>query len=80
MKYQYFINLDDRGSFRADVRRGDCNGETVFEIRAGNELEEDETSIFEDGYLKHGRDLAGLENYLKDLGIMKEGDELEMGQ
>ncbi len=77
MTFQYYINLDERGSFRADVR--DEIGDTVFEIRAGNELEEDETSIFEDGYMKHGRDLVGLQSYLKDLWIMKDGDKLEFG-
>lgn len=45
--YKYFINLDERGSFYADVRNQ--AGKTVFEIKAGNELAEDESSIFNNG-------------------------------
>lgn len=69
IKYEYTINLDERGSFNADVR--DEDGKTVFEIKAGDELGEDETSIFEDGYMKHKNDIAGLEKYLKELGFME---------
>jgi hypothetical protein len=66
-KLFYFINLDERGSFSADVR--DAAGKTLFEIKAGNELEEGETSIFEDGFMKHKHDMDGLADYLTDLGI-----------
>lgn len=72
--YEYYINLDERGSFFADVRND--NGKTVFTIKAGNELAEDESSIFEDGFMKHTTDLTGLREYLIDLGIMKQGDKL----
>ncbi|WP_240533969.1 hypothetical protein [Aeromonas veronii] len=34
--YGYYINLDERGDFYADVR--DADGSTVFEIRAGESL------------------------------------------
>ena len=76
--YSYFINLDERGSFYADVR--DSSGKTVFEIKAGNELGEDETSIFEDGFMEHEDDLEGLRKYLVHLGIMKEGQKLVRGE
>lgn len=69
IKYEYNINLDERGSFLADVR--DENGKTVYWIKAGNELEDGESSIFEDGFMKHKDDLAGLEEYLKQLKIME---------
>ena len=68
MTYTYYINLDERGSFYADVR--DQNEKTVFEIRAGNELAEDETSIFEDGYMRDARDVDGLTDYLRDLRVI----------
>jgi hypothetical protein len=67
--YHYHINLDERGSFYADVR--DENGKTVYEIKEGNELPEGESSIFEDGFMKHKNDLVGLEEYLKQMGIME---------
>ena len=75
MKHTYHINLNERGSFYADVR--DVNEKTVFEIRAGNELEDGESSIFEDGYMRHTTDTAGLENYLHELGILSGKDWLD---
>lgn len=74
IKYEYNINLDERGSFYADVR--DEDGKTVFTIKAGDELEDGESSIFDDGYMKHKNDLRGLEEYLKQLGIMEPGSKL----
>ncbi len=66
MKYFYYINLDERSEFYADVRRenaGNQDGDTVFEING--------FEILDDGYMKHKRDIHGLENYLKDLGLIK---------
>jgi len=76
--FKYHINLDERGSFYADVRNQD--GKTVFEIKAGDELGPDETSIFEDGWMKHKDDLGGLKAYLVDLGIMSPSQKLVTGQ
>lgn len=67
--YSYFINLDERGEFFADVRN--TNGKTVFEIHG--------FEIFEDGFMKHKRDLRGLEEYLKSLGIMPQKSRLVGG-
>ena len=67
--YAYHINLNERGSFYADVRN--TSGKTVFTIKAGNELGPDETSIFEDGFMKHIHDMDGLKQHLVSLGIMK---------
>ena len=78
MTYKYFINLDERGSFLADVRNS--KGKTVFEIKAGDELAEDETSIFDDGFMSHKNDLEGLETYLKDLSVIGASDTIEHGQ
>lgn len=66
--YGYYIDLDERGSFLADVR--DANEKTVYTIRAGDELGEDETSIFDDGFMRDKNDLSGLTKYLKDLGVI----------
>ena len=66
--YGYSINLDERGDFYADVRNG--NGKTVFEIKSGDSLGEDESSILEDGFMKDKHDLDGLGKYLRSLGVM----------
>lgn len=68
--YGYYINLDERGDFYADVR--DSDGQTVFEIRAGNSLLEDVSSIFEDGFMRDKNDLAGLTEYLRELGVIQQ--------
>ncbi len=58
--YRYWINLDERGEFCADVRNP--QGDTVFEIHGFD--------IFEDGFMKNKHDVNGLEEYLRDLGII----------
>lgn len=60
---EYFIDLDERGDFRADVRRA---GATIFEIEGFD--------IFEDGFMRHKRDLTGLLDYMRDLGIATAAD------
>lgn len=46
----YYINIDEREDFNADVRAAES--QTVFDIRAGGGLvgEDDESSIFEGGF------------------------------
>lgn len=61
-KYQYHINLNERGVFYADVR--DEYGETIFEIKGFD--------IFEDGFMDHDADMLGLGGYLIDLGVIPE--------
>ena len=63
--YEYYINLDERGEFEADVR--DPNGKTVAEVREG---------IFEDGFMRNKNDISGLEDYLKSMKIIKPSDRL----
>lgn len=69
--FHYHVNLNERGCYRADVR--DEDGNTVYEILAGNELAEDESSIFEDGFMRNDKDMDGLTEYLTDLGIVPAG-------
>lgn len=64
--FGYYINLHERGEFYADVRNE--KGKTVFEIKLGDS--EDESNIFEDGFMKHEHDLKGLTEYLCDLGVV----------
>lgn len=68
MHYGYYIDLNERGGFSASVR--DINDKTVYTIRAGNELSEDETSIFDDGFMRHQDDVSGLTKYLQQLGVI----------
>jgi len=59
MTYEYYINLDERGIFEADVR--DADGNTVFE------LNED---LFEGGWMKNKKDVVGLNEYLRTMKII----------
>jgi len=68
-KYEYYVNLDERGEFYADVR--DPDEQTVFEIHGFD--------IFEDGWMKHKNDIDGLKKYLEHLGIMGPKDNLVKG-
>lgn len=70
MKYTYHINLNERGSFYADVRNED--EKTVMEIKGGNELAEDESSLVEDGFMRHFQDVEGLAEYMRSLGYSVE--------
>lgn len=66
--YTYYINLDERGDFYADVRKGkyNDNGKTVFEIRGFD--------MIEDGFIRHTRDTDGILDYMIDNGLAKAGD------
>jgi len=75
--FLYYINLDERGSFCADVRNS--SGETIFEIKAGNELAEGEVSIFDDGFMADKNDIAGLTDYLRSMAIIGPRDTITKG-
>lgn len=62
--YGYYVNLDERGSFYADLR--DASGETVFEIRADGE----EIDLVDAGYMRHKIDIDGLAEHLRALEII----------
>jgi hypothetical protein len=66
--FHYHVNLNERGCYYADVR--DPDGLTVFEIQAGNLLDENDSSIFEDGFIRHDKDMDGLTDYLRQLGVI----------
>ena len=67
--YEYYINLDERGEFYADVRNS--NGKTIWETHGFD--------VFEDGWMKHKNDLDGLKEYLVFLGIMNKNQNLKKG-
>lgn len=68
--FGYYVNLNERGSFYADVRNAD--GSTVFEVRGGRELGEDDTSMVEDGYMTSYTDVDGLRDFLVNTGVIPE--------
>lgn len=73
VNYTFHVNLDERGSFYADVRNS--NGKTVYELKAdGEELEQ-----VVDGFMKHRTDIDGLGEYLHDLGFMPKNATLVKG-
>jgi hypothetical protein len=61
----YYINLDERGDFFADLRKP-C-GESVFEIRA---CDDGAIDLIEDGFMAHKTDIAGLREHLVDMKII----------
>ena len=56
------VNLDERGTYFADVR--DANGNTVFEIHSN---EDGGIDLIEDGFMKHKDDLDGLTEHLQNV-------------
>lgn len=66
------VDLDERGSFKAHVENQ--NGKTVFEFSNEDETgwpSEEGLWLIADGFMSHGRDGAGLLDYLLSVGIAK---------
>jgi len=59
MTYEYYINLDERGEFNADVR--DADGKTVFEF---------DGEFFDYGWMDSKQDVVGLNEYLRTMNII----------
>jgi len=77
----YVIDLDERGEFRSHVE--DENGVSIFEIT--NEDQDEDAHItnggiwlVEAGYMKHAKDINGLHQYLKEIGVAKADSKLSM--
>ena len=68
MYYKYYVNLDERGEFNADVRAED--GTSVFEIHDIDHLYE----LVDGGFMQNKKDLGGLLDYLCGIGILGSGD------
>lgn len=74
VEYYHHVNLDERGSYSADVR--DADDKQIFLILAGDELSDGESSIFEDGFMKHKDDMAGLTDLLISLTLIPAGSRI----
>lgn len=68
--FGYFVNLDERGLFNADVR--DHAEMSVFTIVSMDQLNE----MIDDGFLRHTTDTDGLFDYLVSRDILNNDDEL----
>ena len=72
--FGYFVNLNERGFFEADVRNS--QGISVFQIKSGLSLPRGESDLIEDGFMKHGHDIKGLEKHLKEINVMPQAARL----
>ena len=68
MYYKYYVNLDERGEFNADVRSPD--GTTIFEIADTDHMWE----LIDAGFMQNNKDLDGLLDYMCGIGILGDGD------
>jgi hypothetical protein len=82
MANYYYDFHEERGEYRGYVE--DANGRDVWRVTYPDFYEDEESgelvessTIFEDGYMKDATDIEGLEDYLKKIGVLKHGDELE---
>jgi hypothetical protein len=69
--FLYVVDKDERGEFSFHVE--DTEGNEVYEY-VFDGSDEDQVSIFEDGFMNHTEDIVGLTKYMKDLGIIGEDD------
>jgi hypothetical protein len=69
--FEYYVNLDERGEFQADVRNN--KGKEIFGIGYYLNTIED---MVDCGFMDNGYDVQGLENYLKSVDILKQSDNL----
>lgn len=67
--FNYMIDLDERGEFQAHVKNS--KGNVVVDI--------DGFDLVEDGWMKHTRDIDGLKEFLVTARMMKDNDELVLG-
>lgn len=76
--FEYIIDLDERGEFRAHVE--DYTGDSIFEFSNENFFYDDmgevefseygELWLVTDGFMEHSKDVKGLKNYLISQGII----------
>lgn len=67
--YGYYINLDERGEFFADVKGIDDR--SVFEIDTDTIV-----TAIEDGFMDHKSDIVNLQAYLRQTGFIEPDAEL----
>lgn len=73
LNYSYYINLDERGIFSADVRNFD--GQTLIEVMSDDDGD-GEVWLVESGYMRDTQDIAGLTAYGIQVGILPAGSQI----
>lgn len=68
--FGFFVNLDERGDFYADVRNSE--GKTVLEIKTGPNGEPPE--LIESGYMTNKQDIQGLTDYMREMSLIGKED------
>jgi hypothetical protein len=69
--FGYYVNLDERGEFDADVRSEDSK--TLYEVRSD---EDGEIWQIESGFMADPHDVSGLYDMLVENGVLCADDEL----
>lgn len=64
-KYGYYINLDERGEFSADVRN--LESESILAIRST----EEGLWTVNLGFMRHGKDIDGLQAYMREMDLIE---------
>jgi len=75
-KYEFVVDMDERGTFSCHVN--DPNDKEVWSAST-DDNEDGEFSPVVDGFMKHTKDIKGLETYLKDLKIIPKDASLVKG-
>ena len=70
--FGYYVNLDERGSFYADVR--DIRDNTIYEVSSDDE--DGTVWEVESGFMSDPHDLEGLAGYLAEMSIIAKGGEI----
>lgn len=70
--FGYYVNLEERGNFYADVR--DVRGNTIYEVRSDDE--DGTIGEVENGFMSDPHDLEGLSGYLANIAVIAKGDEI----
>lgn len=73
LNYGYYVNLDERGSFNADVRNFD--GQTIIEVMSDDDGD-GEVWLVESGYMSDTKDIAGLTAYGIQRGLLPAGSQI----
>ena len=69
--YGYYVNCDERGEFRADVRAQDDT--TLYEVMSD---EDGEIVEIEGGFMSDPYDVSGLYDMLRQNGVLSEDDKM----
>lgn len=78
---RFSARMNASGGQSWDITVETEGGKTVYEYQFpdksnGADPEDEQTSLIDDGFLKHTKDYKGLADYMVHIGVMQSGDEL----